>query len=145
MISGRQYYEIPPAGGGGSGGVVIGGGGGGTRGGAGNHAMNGHGSIHRFDPTYVPGYGHGVHGYSRGHSHGGGGYYDRNRGTRVQQYDDDDNDDSNNISINHGFKPAPAARQSLSALDEKRANEIRRGVYAHVFLDVKNSSKSEVS
>uniref|UniRef100_L2FD90 Uncharacterized protein n=1 Tax=Colletotrichum fructicola (strain Nara gc5) TaxID=1213859 RepID=L2FD90_COLFN len=136
MISGRQYYEIPPAGGGGSGGVVIGGGG----------ARNGHGSIHRFDPTYVPGYGHGVHGYSRGHSHGGGGYYDRNHGARGQQYDDDDdNDDSNNISINHGFKPAPAARQSLSALDEKRANEIRRGVYAHVFLDVKNSSKSEVS
>ncbi|KAK2019999.1 hypothetical protein LZ32DRAFT_612380 [Colletotrichum eremochloae] len=37
------------------------------------------------------------------------------------------------------------ARQSLSALDEKRANEIRRGVYAHVFLDVKNSHKSDAS
>ncbi|KAK2005142.1 hypothetical protein LX36DRAFT_665179 [Colletotrichum falcatum] len=36
-----------------------------------------------------------------------------------------------------------AARQSLSALDEKRANEIRRGIYAHVFLDVKNSHKSD--
>ncbi|KAK2045040.1 hypothetical protein LZ31DRAFT_541441 [Colletotrichum somersetense] len=36
-------------------------------------------------------------------------------------------------------------RQSLSAMDEKRANDIRRGVYAHVFLDVKNSHKSDAS
>ncbi|TQN73741.1 hypothetical protein CSHISOI_01731 [Colletotrichum shisoi] len=38
---------------------------------------------------------------------------------------------------------AAGARQSLSALDQKRANEIRHGVYAHVFLDVKNSHKSD--
>lgn len=96
--------------------------------GAGN-AVNGHG-VHRFDPTFGHGYGHG---YSCGGGGGQGGYhYDRNHGTRQE----DDN-----------VKPtraAPAARQSLSALDEKRANEIRRGVYAHVFLDVKNSRKSDV-
>ncbi|KAF9880008.1 hypothetical protein CkaCkLH20_02819 [Colletotrichum karsti] len=137
MISGRQYYEIPP---------VRGGGGGG---GAGN-AANGYGGVHphRFDPTFGDGYGHGHghghgHGYSRSGGHGGY-HYDRNHGTRQAQQEEagypygyDDND----------VKPAraaPAARQSLSALDEKRANEIRRGVYAHVFLDVKNSSKSEV-
>ncbi|KAL0938803.1 uncharacterized protein CTRU02_205413 [Colletotrichum truncatum] len=82
--------------------------------------MKSNGIQHRFDPTFGHGYGHGYGGYG----------YDRNRG--IPQEDD--------------IIPTclvPAARQSLSALDEKRANEIRRGVYAHVFLDVKNSNKSE--
>lgn len=38
---------------------------------------------------------------------------------------------------------AEAGRQSLSALDDKRASELRQGVYAHVFLDVKNRNKSD--
>ncbi|KAF6841358.1 hypothetical protein CPLU01_00489 [Colletotrichum plurivorum] len=116
MISGRQYYEIPPAG-------------------AAGKAFNGNGN--RFDPTYVPGYGH-AHGYGRS-----GHYYDRNHVTVTRLLHDDEEENSHH-GADEPTRTVPAARQSLSALDEKRANEIRRGVYAHVFLDVKNSSKSDV-
>ncbi|KXH37874.1 hypothetical protein CSIM01_09807 [Colletotrichum simmondsii] len=97
MISGRQYYEIPPAG---------------------QAITTSYKGNRRFDPDYGLNYGH--------HS-----YAIEQKGYRAAR-----------AVSGSGLGPA-GARQSLSALDDKRANEIRHGVYAHVFLDVKNSSKSE--
>lgn len=97
MISGRQYYEIPPAG---------------------QAITTSYKGNRRFDPDYGLNYGH--HSYA------------------IEQKDYR----AARAVSGSGLGPA-GARQSLSALDDKRANEIRHGVYAHVFLDVKNSSKSE--
>ncbi|KAK1988700.1 hypothetical protein LZ30DRAFT_683620 [Colletotrichum cereale] len=100
MISGRQYYEMPPAG----------------------QAMaSAYSGIRRFDPDYGLDYGHDMYGF---------------------EYQTDHRSMASRAVPGTG---AAGARQSLSALDEKRANEIRRGVYAHVFLDVKNSHKSDAS
>ncbi|KZL83054.1 hypothetical protein CI238_08089 [Colletotrichum incanum] len=99
MISGRQYYEIPPAG---------------------QAITNTYNGNRRFDPDYGLDYGH--------HKYGVEHQADYRSAARAVP------------SIG-----AAGARQSLSALDEKRANEIRHGVYAHVFLDVKNSHKSDAS
>ncbi|KAK6227211.1 hypothetical protein QIS74_00766 [Colletotrichum tabaci] len=102
MVSGRQYYEIPPA----SQAMAI--------------SDNGN---RRFDPDYGLDYGH--HKYGYGVVDNPADHY-RCAARAVP-----------------GIMGAAGARQSLSALDQKRANEIRHGVYAHVFLDVKNSHKSD--
>ncbi|OHF01339.1 hypothetical protein CORC01_03372 [Colletotrichum orchidophilum] len=96
MISGRQYYEIPPAS---------------------QATTTSYKGNRRFDPDYGLNYSH--HSYA------------------IEQKD------YRATRAVSGLGPA-GARQSLSALDDSRANEIRHGVYAHVFLDVKNSSKSHV-
>ncbi|KAK1636656.1 hypothetical protein BDP81DRAFT_26166 [Colletotrichum phormii] len=97
MISGRQYYEIPPAG---------------------QAITTSYKGNRRFDPDYGLNYGH--HSYA------------------IEQ-----KDYRTARAVSGGSLGPAGARQSLSALDDKRANEIRHGVYAHVFLDVKNSNKSD--
>ncbi|EFQ26505.1 hypothetical protein CGRA01v4_05661 [Colletotrichum graminicola] len=98
MVSGRQYYEMPPVG----------------------QAMSSaYSGIRRFDPDYGLDHCHDKYGVEHQKDY-------RLAAARTV----------------HGTGAA-RARQSLSAMDEKRANEIRRGVYAHVFLDVKNSHKSD--
>ncbi|OLN88807.1 hypothetical protein CCHL11_01928 [Colletotrichum chlorophyti] len=83
----------------------------------------------------IMGNGYGSGNGIRGGSSGGGG------GNRRFDPDYGLNYGHSSYAAEHNdHRRANTARLSLSALD---ANEVRRGAYAHVFLDVKNSNKSE--